>query len=641
MARTLRSGDILLDGKPYTLARRKDGARVWQVQTAGSSTARLGTEESRYGNQQSTVEMPLVWADTHRGYGDERQIAEGRYHYSLDVDARFPEQVILGPLVTTIATGLSSNITRFAEINGSLLFLAGRYVKRIGLDGSLYSEVDLGSGNTGLDMETWNGNLYVGLGFSSGDYIYKRTAAGNWSQSTDVQLGYMAIVKDQFWASGSSYQVQCVTGAVEPLNAANWSGLFDVGDPGTSITGLCALGDTLYIGKTDGLHALDASGIAPILSPELRGYQHTDNCRHLRGWHGAVVVPHIRGLFGYRNLGSSGFQVFDMQPGRDSLAGNPVRGMVTALAGDDRWLYAAVYDGTNSYIVAGRQAAGDVEEEFGALIWHPLAMIANKKVQAMHISGLWTNPRLFIGAGPDVAYIILPRYGDNPLMDTNCRFATSGSIYYPADDMGASATPKLWKSVEIEAEGLTRQDYADVYYRADNSSWIYVGRAVVSPRQVFALDAPGVSAFQMEMRLDIVSSVSTSTPKIRRVILRGAERPQQIEVITAQILCSDQQGDREGIGDRRTAAQKLSDLKELSSVGRAVVLKDLLGLERRVIVHPPVDEQEIECEGSLAPEVVATVRMAVFHTSPTVITTPEPRPGVWGSFAWGDGTTWS
>ncbi len=597
--------DILIDGQGYMLARSDQlghSGRAWQVEVQGASIAEQAPTGQRWGNQPSPIELPVVWSTGHQGYGDDRHQFDGRYDYAVGMDARFPGMLLPGPLVTTVATGLADNITRFVEVGGSLVFLAGRYVKRYTAAGTIADERDLGAGK-GVGMEAFNGCLYVGLGVGAGDFIHKRAADGTWSQDDDVQCGHLAVLKERLWAQSAAAQVKNVAG--NPMTAADWSGANAVGEPGTAITALVGLGDLLYVGKTDGLYCLDSSGIATQLTPELRGVTDGDNCRNMRAWHSMLFVPHVRGMLRVQEMGEAGSIITSAQPGRDARSGNPVRGRITAMAGDDRWLYAALYTGTDTYILAGR-------ETDTAMVWHPLQRLAGVRCEAMHISGLWPNPRLFFGAGPDVGSIILPRQGDNPLADADCRYATSGQVTFSAHDSGVPATVKLYKRVEVHAEGLDEQNYVDVFLRVDEGSWQYVGRADRSPVSVLPLDPRGVSGRTVRPRLSYHLASSAQPLRVLNLVVRAAERPALVPVITAVLRAADNLPTNGQMRCPRSGSQISSALRELAEAPRAVTLVDPAGGQRQVLVLGPVQESEVAQEGRLAQELLVTVRMAVF-----------------------------
>lgn len=632
--------DILIAGKGYVLARSRQlgtGGRAWSVRSAGAGTARLTPTETTYGNQPSVVEAPMVWRTTHLGYGAERQDIEGRYNYSVNVDARFPEQVIPGPLITGIATAMGANVVGFFEQGGLLFVIGGRYCRQIAADNSVVAAQDFGAGETATDVLLFNENAYIGMGYT--EPFWERVPNANpalgWTQAVLLYMGYMSLLGSRLWASVTNHEVQCV--AADPMTAIDWGSIHAIGDPGEDITSLAELAELLYVGKTEGLYALDSSAIGEMLTPEFRPYGGVDNCRKMGAWHGSMWVPHIRGLLNYQNLGEQGFLVIPATPGYDSGPDNPVRGIITAMAGDNRWLYAALYTVSgDTYLMAGREAAGE-ETRIARLIWHPLAHMPGIRCDAMHISGLWTNPRLFFGRDDDVGYIILPRFTDNPLHDQNCRFNTSGSIYYPAHTWHVPTTRKVWSSTEAEADNLLVGRYLEVYYRIDRSGvWTSLGQMNVSPYHILTFPEDTIGK-EIELRVDHYLPLTDTPTVLRTLLARGAERPRGVSLITAAILCADDLTLRTGARCNRTGATMLAELRALARQTEAVGLTDLTGMRRTVLVLDPVEEQEAEQEGERPQEVIAIVHMATFEAQATA---EDWLFWIWDESLWDGGHVW-
>ena len=633
--------DIVLDDLGYILARREQmggGGRAWSVETVGASIAQQTPTEQRYGNQAPTVDIPMVWRTAHLGYGDEQQRVEGRYRYAVNVDARFPEQILPGPLVTTLQTNCGSNVVAFFEHGGELFCVGGRYCKQIALaNDDISTEKDFGEGKTATGAAVYDDVAYVGMGYS--EAFWQRSTIPAWNQASGLYMGKLVVFQDSAWASVSQYEVSKF--ATTPAIAWNWSYEYEIGDPGRAITSLAELGNLLYVGKRDGLYVLDMTGLGQRLTPELGAYAHADNCMNMRAWHGSLWVPHIRGLLNYRHLGTQGFLVTPATPGGPVDEDNPVSGQVTAMAGDNRWLYVALYtpDG-DTYIVAGREAT-EGERAFvdGPLIWHPLAKIASVKCEAMHISGLYTNPRLYFGLGDDVGYIVLPRGGDNPINDANCKYNLTGSIYFPSHSWASPTTTKLWKAIEIQGDKLSSARYVKVYYKVDDGPWLLAGTATFSTSHVLPLAQEGVAGKKIELRLDYTIPNTGAPFLIRAVVLRGAERPQTVALITAMVRCADGLPTRRGgYKCTRLGSEILAELKALSIAGEAVLLKDTIGYERWVIVQPGIGEQEVEQEGGLNPEKLAVVRMAEFEVEAQTVS--ASAYWIWDSSTWDAGDVW-
>lgn len=604
------------------------GPRRWSAQFIGAGvTARTQTEE-RYGQTDAQIEAPMVWRTWHRGYGEERTRTEGRYHYSYGVDARFPDMLIPAPYVHLFSHGELGNITAFFEMDGYLFYAVGHVVYAMSADGTRQQVASLPATVTDAlvfkDVE--NGQMaLLGQGYDD-SFVFRLSNAdptAGWTTATGLHIGYLAAHKDRFYASVSEYEVaSCATA---PWIPQNWSAFYTVGNPNYAITSLSTLGDILYVGKADGLHALDEEGDGgKMLTPELASAADADNCKNTLIWHAQLWVPHSRGLLMYRDMGTQGFVVVPAAPSAWSSTENVVRGRVTAMAGDHRWLYAALRadDGT-SYLLAGREAW---EGESGPLVWHPLLHLEGD-VSRLHLSGMWSNPRLLFGVDNSLGYIILPRDGENPRMDSNCRYSLSGSMYLSSHSWFAPATTKIWKNLSITGKNLTTNRYVEVYYRIDGQGWTYLGTANRTPRTVLRFPETGVSGTRIELRLDFHLPDNSSPCEINEIVMRGVEKPPTIKVVTAAIRCVDNQRLKNGRRERRSGADIMQELEGYAQATQAVLLKDTLGLERRVLVLSPIGEEEIEMEGS-DPERVAIVRFATFETEiPTPISAGTAQYG--------------
>jgi len=436
---------------------------------------------------------------------------------------------------------------------------------------------------------------------------------------------YWAVVRNLLWAATDTAVIQGLAEGANGLIPANWGASYSIGDSQLAITAMAAQGDFLFIGKTNGVHVVDSSYQGVAVTPELQSAVHADNCKNMAQWHGLWYVPHIRGLLTYA-ASEYGHQIGSATPHAVAGKDNPARGQVLALAGDDQWLYALVYssDG-HSWLLAGREAAESERPYVGAMVWHTLAKIASAKCQSLHLTGLFTNPRLYMGQGTNIGYVVLPRQAANPLQDSNSRYALTGSVYLPAHDLYAPATPKIWRAVAIEADELTLARYVEVYYRLNKSGhWGYVGRANVAPRHLLALPAHGVAGYTIELRLDYVIPLDSTPIKIRRVTLYGAERPEALDQLAVVIRCGDRLPTRSGGTCPRNAEQIRAELKALGQATRSVQLVDTVGQEWQVLVQAGIKEEEAEQEGGQPREVLLTVYLTPFETEATPTATGTP-----------------
>lgn len=667
---TDRPYDIRLNNHPLFLARKEDlgvGGRAWAVETVGSAVGQPSEQEARYAPYAPTIEIPMVWNSWHRGFGDEEKLDEARYYYCQNLDCRFEGKVFPSLEVKSLALPVgtaSGPVKKFVEMRGHLYAFNDDYVFAIDAAGNSiatdYNFTTPPADETRspiVDACAYNGELIVSFGYQKDAWSMTTAHLGVWgaatwgggslwaadaltpvwARMTGVKLGYMVTFRDRLNATSAENQVRWCSQS--PQVSTNWTAPYYIGDPGTEITSLGELGEMLYVGKRDGLYALGDDGLAVQITPELRAPEHADNCRNMRGWHGSLWVPHMRGMFAYRSLGSSGFTVTSCSLGSRAGQSSPIRGIATAVTGDDRWLYVALWTGDDTYILAGREVRAG-EEVYSPLLWHPLWYLPDERVHSLHIGATGTSPRLWIGAGTGIKYVDLPYGTDNPTQDGSSVYEGDGTLYLSRHSWNSPDTRKLFKSVEILADRLQPSQYIDVWYRPDNlRTWRPVGgsagssnRATISPRHVLSFGPSGVAARRIEFRLDIHCSATTAPPILRTVIVRAAERPDAREVITAIVRCADGLPTRNGGRLTETGRTILARLKELAIAGKAVELEDVVGYTRRVIVVHPVSENEVWQQGKLARETHATIRMTPFEANET---TELSGAGVYGTAKWG------
>lgn len=91
-----------------------------------------------------------------------------------------------------------------------------------------------------------------------------------------------------------------------------------------------------------------------------------------------------------------------------------IKGLATAIAGTNRWLYYAITNAAGTTWILKRDAVTSITTPY-------LSVGANRATAALlvtHAVGL--NPCLMYGAGVDIRYVTLPANGEWPLDDVNC-----------------------------------------------------------------------------------------------------------------------------------------------------------------------------------------------------------------------------
>lgn len=615
-----RSHDIELNGYPYAVVRDK-GVPAWVVTRSPEIAGQTGGPQ----------DVERAYRSCHSGFGWSQYVAPNTYHYCTSgaggigvwggLDERFPNQGIMGPLVVTLITpamNATVGVTDIFEFGNYLYCLSGRFIGQIDTTASpegVWAKFTLGDSAT-LLTEAELFDDYVVIANSTGDDLYTfdgstftaRTAApkgsylAKWEADPDFSLA----------TSYSALSTTCLAWLAQnsnPATAANWAGFstnnYPVGDASGSITGLVAVDRTIFIARTDGLYYLDgATGRAPRLI-EAIPINANNGVNTIADSLGRIWYPAKSGL--YRYDPNSGI-IDEVTPGRGQPDRSGIRGLVSALAHFRSWTYASVYDGTDSYIMVGRERENG-EPGFGPMIWHgAIAKISGTKVTSMHLSSLTDPPRLWMGLlSGNVAYFRLPSNGDNPLLDSNYRYTDTGSIYYPSDDYGGGGMLWQQQNVVVEAENMSTGSRVDVYIRRDLGSWVRLGNINDNGRLVI-LTSGDQRFSQAELRIDVVNASSLSTPVIRVLAGRATQRPSQDDIISTRFVCYDEALSRLGLPSRYTG-QTLADQLDALDDYYPVILKDWwTGAEREstVIVmpgHKSIIVQEGDKSGGLAVDV--------------------------------------
>ena len=603
-----REYDITLNGVPYTVLREK-GRPVWSSQqVAKISGQQLGTqlEELRF--------------DTfHLGMGYGQHWVNGGYHYTTAMDARFPKQLTLGPLVNsiTLATG-TETVKTLVELGSYIYAFGGRYINQIDPsddsinDSGTVFPYDCGAGYVVTDADYFDGSVYIWL--SSAHNILKLTTAPAITQASDTVQGHLGT---KYWADtyyalarASGNTVTWCSQGTNPFTAAGWVSAYTIGESTASITGLAGLERTLYVAKSDGLYYIDKTGRTPCLIPATP--ISTNN--GINTWIdsiGRVWYPTVSGLFVYESDTGS---ILNATPANKLPNTSSIYGRITAMAQWRGWYYAAVYNGTDTYILCGRERQQD-EPGYGPVIWHgALATFASATCNCMLVSASTTPPRLWMGVGAGIKYIKLPSNGENPLQDSNYTYAASGSIYFGASDWNAAGTYWNLQDIFIDIETMPSNSNVKVYYKLDSADWGQAGDTIYAAgRHNIALTDSALFN-RCALRLDVTNGTSTSSVIIRSVVGRAVRKTEVVDQIQTTLLLGDDINSRTGIPARRDAASQSSLLKALPETGPVTLEDWWTGTKRSQTVNVmPVSESIYsQTEKSNDPSrLVASVTMQV------------------------------
>jgi hypothetical protein len=550
------------------------------------------------------------------------------------------------------------------DYNGDFYFGVGRYVYRVpGGTGAPVVAQDLGAGVFAWSMDSFLGNLYVGtsgsdtasgapgplwenaLGTWTGGGPNRKALAHAWyqAQTTGAVGGWQLIASDTL-SSVSNV-------ATAPLVAGNWGASISVGDTTYPINALISSLGHVYVAKTNGLHDVDGTtGFTPNLMPFYEAAIDADNGVAGVAANGSVYSNSIAGLFRLDvSGGSTTGRITTVTPGHGLPNETPVRGKITALATYGPWVIAAVYNGVDTYILWGRDIhqgdAGTSPFGYGAgygpspqaigpspMLWHgALIFLPGQICRMLAISALTSPPRLWLGATntssgqSTIAWATIART-ENPLQDSEYRYATSWEFHIPGQDWQHPISVKDLLQIDVQADGLGVASSMDIEVSADDGPPVLFGTASESPLS-YVIGTQDFFGRRLALCLD-GTNAATSPGIVRAISPRAQIRPQLRRIRTYQVVLGEGNLDRFGgrdIGRSLTAYQQLEPLQW----GGRQTLRDEFGERYDVLVLPPITRRLTHLggesgKGTAEPVIVATLTLKLLVnnedlTSPSVI----------------------
>lgn len=344
---------------------------------------------------------------------------------------------------------------------------------------------------------------------------------------------------------------------------STWTAGEPVGDGAFGVNALLGLGRTVYPVKADGLYSLrpgtNAGAEAEQLWSQVARESSPHSGRGAAAWRGALWLPLPQGLYRFRSgeLTSAG-------PERLRENDSPIRGRVTACAGDAHFLYAALRDETGHTTLLALNPDQDS--------WHPVANLGRVDCQHLWVSDFpGPNPRLYIAAGGSLAVIVLPRGSANPLHDSNCRFAGRADLALSSFDAGFAAQAKAFLAVTISGARLVASTWVDAAYRlGDDSDLRPLGRFAASGQRLEF--GPEAVAAAINLRLTLHSDDPTTTPVIHAASLAYAIRTDFKRVFDFVVRIADQAPLRDGRRERRSGREIKQSIAASAATREPVVL---------------------------------------------------------------------
>ena len=421
------------------------------------------------------------------------------------------------------------------------------------VDGTAYNGAALGRDGEVRFAEpaSWTAATIAGttgfwLRLSVGARLHGSTLVGGLRLREPRKADYFLTVGPELVRVSAEGGRPVVSKSVTGGPAATYTAGLPVGDGTRPATNLLALADSAYVTTADGLYRVTGSGA--VRSVDRQAWPHpaasagTDAGRGANTWRGYLWLPIRQGFYRFAPNRIEPF-------GPELLTGNdsPVRGRITACAGDDYFLYAAIRsEAGRSYLLALDHARAS---------WHPLADLGARECRHMWVSDLpGPNPRLYLAVDASVASIVLPRGSANPLHDANCRYAAEGALVLSRFHGNFAAQTKAFLALSLTGENLSPRAYVSAAYRlAPDAAYQSLGRFASTGGRRIEFGGLAAGAF-VDLRLTLAALDRETTPVIRAVALAYAVRTGLKRVLKMTVRVADNLPLRDGGRDRKSAA---------------------------------------------------------------------------------------
>ena len=513
-------GEVLLDGKPYTV---KDG--TIQRRNINPRAARFETGIPGYSSfTQGSAE---AWKGLRGGIGHKYQISSGTEdcYFSQGLDATHNAGVIQGPKINTAGTFGAAPV-EIIDFGGKTYAIgASKISEWSGTSWGTAKETGIAAPLDAIVVKDSTATYLIVTDATSAKYT---TDGSSWSALTGP-MGYMAIHDNKLYAwydnvlynspaklSDGTWDIDGTWGSCNYLDyVGTVYGLFTARSQNTDEPLLC-------LHTSEGLYTIDpwVQEIYPYV--KLTGHTH---CGHAgMFWNSYIWVSSLGGI---KKI-SQGL-VTDVGTDQDDGLPKTYQGYVSdmAPAGDGSWMVFSVQNASStdkSSIFKRHGTVGGNQQVY-------TTASANIAITCVHYSPshLYANGRLWWGEGTDVKYCMMPDFNADVTEIPDYEFvAASGMLVYPIF-RPMEAFPKTAMAIAGATAACDTNKKFTISYRInadtvtaiDTDNWTELGTFTTSPNPT-ALpfgDAAGLVFYAIQLGVEGATNVTTTTPILRSLEL--------------------------------------------------------------------------------------------------------------------------
>ena len=526
-----------------------------------------------YDKPEHNPELRFIQETWNGGHGQYEARKRNKYFAGESIDTTIDGKIFLGPLIYTVqeddTSVLDSAVVDFlwyANTSEWLCATSGK-IYRYNVSSSLKWTAATTTVAGVLQLWEHDGVAYAAVGKDT-KYWYS-TTGDTWTQ-TDLTDGYANKFFTSPNAAGTSnvlWKVKLPNELTDSTNGktvaaggVQWSSPAYIGDTSNDITNIFLINDQLVIGKTDGLIHYDSDGGLHYLLNDLRHNRSTNNFKYQCEWQSASYFSMGGGL-----AEITSYQAYEPMGPLTGIDDTNKVGIPYGLTSDKDWLYTCYKEGTSYIIYKGVEVRTDDDAlEWRWCPWVNLSTSACGVIKVCQHSA--TDRRLWFGYGTNTGYVIIT---DNPLADSNARFAAAGKIQMSYFDAGHIDWSKLWQSTTTNTDACTANLTVTPKYRKDDTtSWAALGAAVTTDGVNNTKLTTALSSNRIQFELDLATNSSSATPVVLFFQALGILKPTQVKIHDCTYAVADNQYNRASTikdflngGASSTSLIKFADLR--------------------------------------------------------------------------------
>lgn len=523
---------LTIDGteKELNLVRER-GKKAWRVVEVPRRLTAGGGDVLNYSSLEADKELVFAQNNWQGGFGQGNFRDPDRYSDGQSIDTTLQGKFILGPEIqTTTASGggnLGEAVVDFCYFGSALYCATTTKVWKWNTGTSVWDNQETFAGETISQLHSFGGYLFVALGSST---AYEYSSDGSSFTTATMTDCYADYFLTSTAGSGSTQILWKVKTPNElashstGLNGTDWSSVYYVGDTGANITRIMLLNDNLLVGREDNLYHLDSEGVTHPLMPELINAQSSVNFKHVCNWQASLYFS-----VGSRVGEITSYNSIDLMGPLAGIEELEMTGECCGLSSDRDWIYCFIDDGTNTTCYKGREIREGGELKWQWCPWIALSTNACDAAYVCQLSG--ENTKLWFGYGNNAAYVIL---SDNPLADSNYKFAAQGHLITGWYDANFRTWDKLVQSIVMENRGsMSANIKVTPYLEADEAgSYTQIGSAAytaaAAPTKKYL--TANVSYNKIRYKIQLDTNDDTKTPIVKLFSANGQLRPEKVKL---------------------------------------------------------------------------------------------------------------